>query len=427
MKTVIAMYDDFDTASRAVEALVDAGFDRDDISLIANNADDRYATLTTTDYNDDDVKAGEGAGFGAVVGTLVGLGVALIPGIGPVIAAGPLAAALMAGIGAAAGAATGGVVAGLVDMGVPEEDAHIYAEGIRRGGALVSLDIDTDEHVDRAEEILNRYNPSNIDERGETYRSSGWSGFDSTATPYSASQINDYRSSTTSTTRSSTMPTNAVSSTRTVNPGEQQKLEVVEENLEVGKREVEGGTVRVHTRVTERPVQEQVNLHEERVVVDRRPVNRAASPADLDTFEEGTIEVTEKREVPVVSKTARVVEEVVVGKEASDHLETVQDTVRRKDVEVEGTGTQYRPYSDYETTFRSRYNSQYANSGYTWEDYSPAYRYGYTLATNPQYRDTDWNTIQSSARTQWEAEHPNTWERFKDSIRDAWDEIRGRR
>jgi len=105
-KTVVALYDDFQTARSAVEALVDAGFERSNISLVANDTSGDLARNTTTDVtvvDDDDVSAGEGAGFGAVVGALVGLGVALIPGIGPVLAAGPLAAALMAGIGAASG------------------------------------------------------------------------------------------------------------------------------------------------------------------------------------------------------------------------------------------------------------------------------------------------------------------------------------
>ncbi len=99
-RTVIALYDDFNTARSAVEALVDAGFNRSDVSLVANNTTGEYARYFNEEgtyvYDDDDVSAGEGAGFGAVVGALVGLGVALIPGIGPVLAAGPLAAALMA-------------------------------------------------------------------------------------------------------------------------------------------------------------------------------------------------------------------------------------------------------------------------------------------------------------------------------------------
>ncbi|MEP7290443.1 MAG: DUF2382 domain-containing protein [Chloroflexota bacterium] len=415
-KTVLALYDDFETARSAVEALVDAGFERSHISVVANDASEKYAgSIQNTD--DGDVKSGEGAGFGAVVGGLIGLGVALIPGVGPVLAAGPLAALVFGGIGAAAGAATGGIVAGLVDLGMDQDEAEHYAEGIRRGGALVSVDLDADEHVERAESILNRYNPVNIDERGETYRSSGWTGFDANAQPYNESQINDLRSST-------NLPAAGTTSS-TVRPGEQQKLEVVEEQLNVGKREVEGDTVRVHTRVTERPVQQQVNLREERVVVERRPVDRAANPADVNAFQEATIEIQERHEEAVVEKIARVVEEVVVGKQASERVETVQDTVRRKDVEIEGAAGS-RSYADYETRFRNAYNTNFASSG-TWEEYSPAYRFGYDLSNDNRYKDYTWDRVQSNARTQWEQQHPNTWEQFKDAVRDAWGEITGRR
>jgi uncharacterized protein (TIGR02271 family) len=336
------------------------------------------------------------------------LGVALIPGVGPVLAAGPLAALLFGGMGAVAGAATGGIVAGLVDLGMDEDEAEHYAEGIRRGGALVSLDLDTDEHVERAESILNRYNPVDIDERGETYRSSGWTGFDTNAPPYNESQISDFRST-----------------SSTVRPGEQQKLEVVEEQLNVGKREVQGDTVRAHTRVTERPVKEQISLHEEHVTVERHPVDRAANPADVTAFQEATIEVQERHEEPVVSKTARVVEEVVIGKESSDRTETIQDTVRRKDVEIDGAVGSSN-YADYETRFRNFYNTNYASSG-TWEEYSPAYRFGYDLANDNRYTDYNWDRVQADARTQWEIQHPNTWDRFKNAVREAWDDITGRR
>lgn len=110
---------------------------------------------------------------------------------------------------------------------------------------------------------------------------------------------------------------------------------VVEEELEVGKRLVEDGGARIHTHVIETPVQEQITLQEETVTVDRHAVDRVASDADLNVFEERTIEVLETAEVPVVTKEARVVEEVVVGKSATEHTETVRDTVRRTDVEVE--------------------------------------------------------------------------------------------
>jgi uncharacterized protein (TIGR02271 family) len=296
-----------------------------------------------------------------------------------------------------------------------EEDAEYYAEGIRRGGALVSVELDTDEHVERAEEILNRFDPVDIDERGESYRASGWTGFDTNEAPYDQQQINDFRSS----------AKTSMSSSATVHSGEQQKLEVVEEQLNVGKREVQGDTVRVRTRVTERPIREQVNLREEHVTVERHPVDRPANPADVNSFQEATIEVQERHEEPVISKSAHVVEEVVVGKEATERTEMVQDTVRRKDVEVEGrAGT--GGYANYETRFRNAYNTRYANSG-TWEEYSPAYRFGYDLANNANYRDYTWDRVEANARTRWESEHPNTWDRFKGAVRDAWDEITGRR
>ena len=413
-KTVLALYDDFAAAEDAVEALVDAGFDRNSISLVANDVGEKYASSLKTGSTDD-VKAGQGAGFGAIVGGLIGLGAVLIPGVGPVLAAGPLAALLFGGIGAAAGAATGGVVAGLVDLGMDEKEAGYYAEGIRRGGALVSVDLDTDDEVTHAKGVLDRFHPINVNERWASYEQEGWKGFDASAQPFDATQIQAFRK-----------PTSPAGVTGTVAAGEQQKLEVVEEELKVGKREVEGGTIRVHTRVTERPVQEQVNLREEHVTVERHPVDRPADPADVTAFQEATLELQERHEEAVVSKTAKVVEEVVVGKEASERTETVQDTVRRKDVEVEGV-TATQGYDAYATRFRNSYDTNYASSGGTWEEYSPAYRYGYDLANDTRYRDYDWDRLEAEARTDWETKNPDTWERFKANVREAWDEVRGRR
>lgn len=197
-RTVVALYQNLEMAENVVRDLVDAGFTRDTISLVANDAQgvyaDRYVDTveTTIDYDDEDVKPGEGAGFGAVVGALVGLGVALIPGIGPVLAVGPLAAALMAGIGAAAGAVTGGVVASLVDFGIPEEEAHVYAESLRRGATLVSVTTD-DVASARAEDILNRHHPLDVEERADFYRSAGWDEFDHEGEPYAANDAETNR------------------------------------------------------------------------------------------------------------------------------------------------------------------------------------------------------------------------------------------
>lgn len=421
-QTVIALYDDFATARRVVEDLVDAGFPRENLSIVANDANNEYATYLETNGNgDDDVSGGEGAGFGAVVGALVGLGVALIPGIGPVLAAGPLAAAAMAGVGAVAGAATGGVVGSLVDLGVPDEEAGWYAEGIRRGGTLVSATVD-ESQVNRAQDIMNRHNPIDLENRATTWRETGWTGHDVAAAPLAATEVNTYRE----TARS--LPTN-----------QEARFDIVQEEVQVGKRDVERGAVRVRSYVTETPVQEQVTLREEHVRVERHPVDRAATAADINAFKEGVIEVTEHAEEAIVQKTARVIEEVVIGKEASERVETINETVRRTDVEVEnmtGTGqtmgqtmggTSYQAWETYEPTFRTAYNTRYANSGYTWDQYRPAYRYGYTLATNPSYSGRNWTDIEPEARRYWEERNPSTWENFKDSVRDSWMEITGRR
>jgi uncharacterized protein (TIGR02271 family) len=116
---------------------------------------------------------------------------------------------------------------------------------------------------------------------------------------------------------------------------------VIQEELEIGKRIVERGGVRVHSHIEKMPIEEVIRLREEHVEVERRAVNRPVSAADA--FEEVTIEVTETAEEAVVAKQARVVEEVIVGKRSEEHDEKIQETVRRQDVDVEplprtGTG-----------------------------------------------------------------------------------------
>jgi hypothetical protein len=160
---LVAQFENYEIANRAVDELAANGVARSQISLIAGDRNGQYSEglaeyrphmaeqLATSD--EDDVKAGEGAGFGAVVGTAVGLGVALIPGIGPVLALGPFTAALIAGIGAASGAVTGGVVAGLVHTGLDERDVASYQEILKRGGALVVADV-ADDRVENARAVL---------------------------------------------------------------------------------------------------------------------------------------------------------------------------------------------------------------------------------------------------------------------------------
>jgi heat induced stress protein YflT len=189
-QVVTALYDDYDSAVSAVNALEDAGILHSDISIVSNNADDRYPRDDRTKAAED---AGKGAGIGAAIGgvggLLTGLGLMAIPGVGPVVAAGWLAATLAGdATGAVVGGAAGGLVGALAKEGVPERDAHFYAEGVRRGGTLVSARVD-DAQAPLAREILQRYKAVDPAVRGAAYRESGWTTFDERAPVYTPEQI----------------------------------------------------------------------------------------------------------------------------------------------------------------------------------------------------------------------------------------------
>lgn len=177
-KTIVAIFDDIAVARQVVEDLVNANFPRNSISLVTNDAHNQYSHYLEKDYSpkDDAVTAVQGAGFGALVGAftgiLVGAAALTIPGIGLAIVAGPIVAGLT---GAVAGTVTGGVVGALVKSGVPQDDAPYFAEGIRRGGTLIS--VDTSDTL-RASDIMNRYGSVNIHARSELWRQAGWQGFD---------------------------------------------------------------------------------------------------------------------------------------------------------------------------------------------------------------------------------------------------------
>jgi uncharacterized protein (TIGR02271 family) len=209
-------------------------------------------------------------------------------------------------------------------------------------------------------------------------------------------------------------------------------IPVVEEQLRVGKREVQSGGVHVESRVVARPVEENVTLREEHVHVERRPVDRPANPEDLSSFREGSFDVVERAEQAVVAKTARVVEEVVIGKEATQRTERVADTVRHTEVQVRDLGglhagaTDVRRFEDYEGDFRTSFASLYGTTGSRYEDVSPAYRYGYDLATAKDYYGRDWSTFETDARGRWEKHNPGTWDRVKDQVRYAWSKVTGR-
>jgi hypothetical protein len=184
MQTVTGLFDTYRQAEDAVAALRDAGLSSDDISIISR--DSTYVDGEPAEATADGVGVGSGLGLvaGGGAGLLAGLGLMAIPGVGPVVAAGWLAATLAgAATGTVIGGAAGGLIGALTSANVKEEDAHVYAESVRRGGTLVTVRV----HDDRAAEaraILDRYTPVDIEGRRNSYAESGWTRFDADQPPY---------------------------------------------------------------------------------------------------------------------------------------------------------------------------------------------------------------------------------------------------
>ena len=258
--------------------------------------------------------------------------------------------------------ASDNLISDLENVGVPRSDAHAYAEGVRRGGSVVAVECDEGE-LNRVIDILDDDGVLDLDEQRTAWNSEGWQGHDAATSGGMTSGLGAAAaglaggltglSGTSRTdvgagddvTGSPDITHARTDTTRT--SGGVEVIAIAEEDLHVGKREVGQGRVRIQSRVVETPVSEQVTLREERVDVERRPVSGTTQAGTLggDPFQERTIEMEERSEEAVVSKEARVVEEVVVRKDVEQRTETVSDTVRRTEVDVEdernirGTGT----------------------------------------------------------------------------------------
>jgi len=242
-RVVTAFFRNRDDADQAVEALVDAGFDRDQISVVAGG------------------EAGSQQAYEEM-----------------------------------------GFWESLKELFLPDEDRHTYAEGLRRGGYVVAVRTAAGEY-DQALLILDREGTVDLGEQEPAWRSEGWQGYQA-GVPLAAGDNRD------------------------------QVIPVTEEELRVGKRDVSHGRVRVRSYVVETPVEEEVSLREERVEVERRPVDRPLAAGER-AFDERTLEVEERAEEAVVSKQARVKEEVILKKRSDDRTEKVADTVRSTKVEVD--------------------------------------------------------------------------------------------
>jgi len=297
-RTVVAAFDSQHDAERALEALVDAGFSRTSARITSNTSGSDHTSGVTSTHGREET-------LGDKIASFFGFG----------------------------------------------DDEEIYSEAVRRGSCVLTVDAADETEADRAQDILHRFSPVDLDERTQEWRGSGWqsSRLAGTTTADDDALGATYRSDALGTriegdTTGTTHLTDTAGATGARDQRADTVIPVTEERIEVGKREVQRGGVRVITRTVERPVEATVSLREEHATVTRRPVDRAVTDAD-QAFRDQTIEVRESAEEAVVGKTARVVEEVEVGKRSEVHEETIHDTVRKTDVEVEQLGSQAR--SDY--------------------------------------------------------------------------------
>jgi uncharacterized protein (TIGR02271 family) len=200
----------------------------------------------------------------------------------------------------------------------PDHDTSIYDRSIDSGSSVVAVRVSS-EHVDHVSSILETHHPIDLDERSAHYRASG--------------------TTTTSPTSPRSAPAPATPTMGTAHPSaaaasENGTIQLAEETLAVGKRAVSGATTRIRRFAVETPVQEQVSLRDETVTLERHPVTDGR-PVGTADFTDKVVEMTETSEEAVVSKTAHVVEEVNLRKDVTDHVETVKDTLRRDEVEIE--------------------------------------------------------------------------------------------
>lgn len=364
MKTVVGMFNTPSEAQRTLDELTRIGFGAKDISVVTNIAAQN------------------------ALGPTFGLSALDVTDLGKIAACGPLADSLRQ-------SNASGLTATLQYYGLSPKLAEHYALGVSHGETLEALTVE-DRDADRVVAVMERH--ARIEREAETKEAK------KAANPSGALASGAMAAAGASAARANKPP----EAGHVFGKDEERRIPIIREELRVGKREVERGGVRVSVHVKETPITERINLREEHVEVERRAVDRAPLPGE-DTFGGQEFEFDEYAEEPVISKEARVVEEVVIHKRVSGHDEVVTDTIRATEVDIDSMLDFNR--ADYQRHFAS------LNSGGNFDEYLPAYELGHKLrVTNAR----SWDDIEKTAQKSWESSRPGTWDRFKDTVRYAW-------
>jgi stress response protein YsnF len=284
-RTVVGIFDSAENAKDAAQALEAAGFAKDQYDLASRPSEGLTATEEVTHYNNPEQheRSNESAisrFFGNLFGTA---------------------------------------------DDETNDEASRYATVGERSGAIITVHAHTHELALRAAEIMDDYGTVDVEERANKY------GYDTNLRNQEVLHGSDLEEGFVE----EGFVDGDLTARTTAESADLRSVNVIQEELHVGKREIETGGARLRSRIIERPVEESLRLREERVFVTREAVNRPATEADFEAFREGTIELRETAEIPVVSKEARVIEQVTLGKETDERTETIRETVRNTEVEVE--------------------------------------------------------------------------------------------
>jgi len=365
------MFNTTGEAQRTLDELIQIGFGPKDISVITNLSMQR------------------------AFGGRTNLAAIDAPDIGKIAASGPVADNLRQ-----TSSSNGGLSGTLQYFGLSPKLADHYARGVQHGETLETLTVD-DKDADRVVAVMERHARTEQDLAAKAAAdASGASAAKQASAPIAppSGSSEPTRSGNTAQARSNTSGTE----------DEERRIPIMREELRVGKREVERGGVHVSVHVKETPVSERVNLREQHVEIERRPVSRSPQAGE-GSFKSEELEFKEYGEEAMVQKDVRVVEEVIVHKRTSGRDAIIADNLKSTEIDVSSMSGFDRGY--YKKYFES------ANQQGSFDEYLPAYEAGHKLRGAKGNR---WEDVEASARSTWEASRPGTWDRYKDSIKYAW-------
>jgi stress response protein YsnF len=402
MRTVIGLFGNAGEARRAIDELQGLGYSPEKISVVTNVA------------SQDAIQARKAMALQSLE----------LTDVGKVATAGPLRDVFAKQPGF-----TGALGPALQLFGLTPELADHYVSGVKHGETLESLTVD-DQDSDRVLAVMRRRTASPAPSMEEAAPLAG-AGLgaeaglsEETRLREEARAREEAKAREAASLREEASAESSVSASAGVKKKtnghfemdereEERIIPIVREEMRVGRRTVERGGVRVSSHIIQKPVSEQVHLRETHVDIERRAVDRPLR-GDEKAFIDDTVEMVEMADEPVVSKQARVVEEVVVRKHIEDHVQTISDEVRATEIEF-GKLRAFDP-EDY----RSHFEGQ--KLGGSFEPYLPAYQFGHEL--HRRKAAERWEHIEPYARERWEEENPGTWEKFRGAIRHAWSHTR---